>query len=477
MRIVIRVTATIVLIFTAFMILPLIVAFVYHESLAPFLLPMIVVIPSIIVLLFFLQKVKDYLPVRHSFVVVVFSWLISAVIGALPFIYAQVMPTWVDAIFETMSGLTTTGASILSDIEALPKSLLFWRSCTHWLGGMGIIVLTVAILPLLGVGGVKLLQAEAPGPSLDKITPTIGKAAKILWMTYVLFTVLETLMLRMGGMSFFDALTHTFGTVATGGFSPKNASVGYYHSAYIEWVIILFMLLAGINFVLYFRLVSRDFRSVFEDVEFRVYIAVFFFASLIIGLNLWYSGRGVSDSFRSAAFHGASILTTTGFATEDFLQWPKLSQAVLLALMFVGGSAGSTGGGIKVIRIVILAKQALHSLYSLLSPRAVYQLRAGKIPIEADIQRNVSGFLFLYLLIVLITTVIMSSGGNDLFTSFSGSLAILGNIGPGFGKLGPALNYGALSLPIKGYLSFVMMLGRLELFTVLVLFVPRTKRG
>lgn len=372
-----------------------------------------------------------------------------------------------------MSGYTTTGASILSDIEALPKSILFWRSLTHWLGGMGIVVLTVAIFPLLGVGGLQLIKAEAPGPTVDKITPKVAQTAKLLWFIYTGLTVLETALLMAGGMSLFDSLTHTFGTLATGGFSPRNSSVGNYNSAYIHWVITIFMVLAGTNFIIHFKLITGDIWSVLKNTEFKVYIGIFLAATLFITLNnlgkIYFS---LGESLRYAGFQAASILTTTGFVTTDYAAWPGLSQAILFLLMFVGGCAGSTGGGMKVIRIVTLIKQGWKELKYLIYPRAVFQIQLNGRMVSADIIHAIFGFVFLYLFLILLTTFVVASGGYDILTSLSTALVTLGNIGPGFGKVGPSGNYAFYPSYIKWFLSFIMMAGRLEVYTVLVLFTP-----
>jgi len=294
------------------------------------------------------EKGIPYLSPRSGFLFVALSWISASALGALPFCLSGAIPSYTDAFFETMSGFTTTGASILTDIEPLPKSILFWRSTTHWLGGMGIVVLTVAIFPLLGFGGLHLMEAEAPGPSVDKITPRVAGTAKILWLIYIGFTVIEIILLMIGGMDLFDATTHTFGTLATGGFSPKNASVGYYKSAYIDAIITIFMLIAGMNFSLYYKLLRGNIREVVRDSEMKTYLGIFLIASVLIAWDLMgkkYASFG--ESFRFASFQAASILTTTGFVTDDYMQWPNFAQVVLFVLFFIGGCAGSTGGGIK----------------------------------------------------------------------------------------------------------------------------------
>ncbi|MDQ7796627.1 MAG: potassium transporter TrkG, partial [Spirochaetia bacterium] len=299
---------------------------------------------------------KPFLTKRDGFLFVTLSWVFASAIGALPFVLSGYIPSYIDAFFETMSGFTTTGASILTNIEVLPRALLLWRATTHWLGGMGIVVLLVAILPTLGFSAIRVIEAEAPGPSIDRIAPHISSTAKVLWLIYLGLTVLEVLLLIIGGMTLFDAICHAFATMATGGFSPKNASVAYYDSGFVHAVITIFMFLAGMNFTLHYRLLSGNLRSILKDTEFRVYFAIFAISSVIIGVDLLVSGmyRNFGESLRFSSFQVSSILTTTGFATANFGQWPEVSQTILFFLMFIGGCAGSTGGGIKVIRIVVL---------------------------------------------------------------------------------------------------------------------------
>lgn len=477
---VLRVVAILMLIISGFMLTPVVVALIYDElwTLPGFLIPVGVTVLVSLAYLFGTRREFGFLSNRGGFLLVSLSWLLASIVGAFPFVITGVMGSYVDAFFETMSGFTTTGASILTEIESLPKSLLFWRSLTHWLGGMGIIVLTVAIFPLLGIGGLQLIKAEAPGPTVDKITPKITETAKILWFTYLIFTVAQAVLLLFGGMNLFDALTHTFGTLATGGFSPKNASVGHYDSAYIDAVITIFMVMAGINFALYFKLITGRFSSLRRDTELKAYLTFFLLATVVVTLSLRgevYGGLGTS--LRFAAFQVASILTTTGYATADFAAWPEVAQIVLFLLMFIGGSAGSTGGGIKVIRIVTLFKQGLNEMKFLLHPRAVFRIRLSGEPVGKHIVYAISGFVFLYLSLLLLTTGVVALAGNDILTSLTTALATLGNIGPGFGSIGPTLNYAFFPEPLKVYLSIVMMLGRLEVYTVLILFTPQFWRS
>jgi trk system potassium uptake protein TrkH len=474
---VLRVVCILLLIIAFFMLIPLSIALHNgnREVIVSFLIPIVsILLLSAAILLLSRKNVNPIITTRGGFLLVVLSWVGATFFSCLPFYFSHAIPHLVDAFFEAMSGYTTTGASILNEIETLPDSILFWRSLTHWLGGMGIVVLTVAIFPLLGVGGLQLIRAEAPGPTVDKITPKITETAKILWITYIILTVSETLLLIAGGMSIFDAFTHTFGTLATGGFSPKNSSVGHYGSPYIDAVITVFMILAGMNFILYFRLVSGRIGSALRNTELRVYLGVFIVSTLAIALtNLGSVYDGFGASLRFASFQAASILTTTGYTTTNYTQWPKLAQVVLFILMFIGGSSGSTGGGMKVIRIVTLFKQGWNELKYFVYPRGVFQIKINGETVSKEIVYAISGFVFFYIFLLLLTTFIVGTAGNDILTSLSTSLVTLGNIGPGFGKISPAESYVFFPDYIKWYLSFIMMTGRLEVYTVLVLFTVK----
>jgi trk system potassium uptake protein TrkH len=424
-------------------------------------------------LIYYRNIPADNVSTKDGFLLVTLSWVAASLGGSLPFYISGAIPSYTDSFFETISGFSTTGASILTNIEGLPLSILFWRSLTHWLGGMGIVVLAVAILPLLGIGGMQLIKAEAPGPTVDKITPRIAETAKYLWYIYVGFTIVETVLLMFGGMNLYDALTHTFGTVATGGFSTKNTSVSYYDSAYIDWVITVFMILAGVNFTLHFRLLTGRFKNVFRDSELKAYLAIIVIATVIITVslhnNVYYT---LADSLRFAAFQVATFITTTGFATANYENWPYLAQIILFMLMFVGGCSGSTGGGIKVIRLVTLLKQGINEMKYLVHPRGVFMIRLSGQTVKKDIVYAVSGFFFLYIFLLLVVTMIVAASGTDVLTSFTTALATVGNIGPGFGMVGPADNYAFYPDYVKWVLSAAMIIGRLEIYTILVLFTP-----
>ncbi|MEQ8766277.1 MAG: potassium transporter TrkG [Planctomycetota bacterium] len=417
---------------------------------------------------------------REGFAVVAFGWTTLVVFGALPYVFCGEGISYIDGVFETMSGYTTTGASILTDIEAQPRSVLFWRSLTHWFGGMGILVLSVAILPLLGVGGMQLMKAEAPGPSTEKLTPRIASTAKILWGVYVGLTVLQTVLLMFGGLDLFNAVCHTFGTVATGGFSTQNASVGAYTSTYVQVVITLFMFIAGVNFSLHFRALRGEVKSYWRDGEFRFYLTICVAAIAIITVTLWTGAdRSIGDSLRLAAFHTTSIQTTTGFCADDFERWPTLAKMVLFLLMFLGGCAGSTGGGMKHIRVLILVKHSLNEIRRAIMPKAVASVRVRGDVIPKDVVSNILGFFLIYVVTIILGAVLLAALDPklDMISSLSAMVTVLSNVGPGFGSVGAAENYAHIHPVAKTFLSFCMLLGRLELYTIIVLFSPNFWRG
>ena len=416
---------------------------------------------------------KKELSVREGFAVVSFAWMTFAVFAALPYLFSGAIPAPVDAVFETMSGFTTTGSTILTEIESLPHSILFWRAMTHWLGGMGIIVLSLAILPMLGVGGMQLFQAEVPGPTADRLKPRIQDTAKLLWGVYVLLTGVETLLLMAGGMNFYEAVCHAFATMATGGFSTRNASVAAFDSAYIDWVITAFMFIAGVNFSLHYYALRGRIGEYFRNEEFRFYLFITAAATAIV---VWMNHNVVYDSLvdnlRYSAFQTTSILTTTGFGTADYEKWPVLTQYILVLLMFIGGCAGSTGGGIKVARILLILKHASVQLYRLIHPRTVRVVKLGDEPVNADVMQAILGFFALFMLVFVVASFTMAACGMDLVSGGAAVIATLSNIGPGLGSVGPTDNFAHIHPIGKGVLILCMLLGRLELFTVLVLFMP-----
>ncbi len=413
---------------------------------------------------------------REGFAVVTLGWVLFGVVGALPYRWSGAVPSAVDAVFESVSGFTTTGATILTDIEALPRSLLLWRALTHWLGGMGIIVLGLAILPVLGVGGMQLFRAEVPGPTADRLRPRIQDTAKLLWGVYVGLTAAEIVLLMLGGLTWFDAVCHAFATMATGGFSTRNASVGAFGSAYVDAVVTVFMLLAGINFALHHAALTGRWRKALRNEELRAYLALAGGATLVTAAANAGTFASVAENLRYSAFQAVSILTTTGFGTADYETWPFLCQVLLVLLMFVGGSAGSTGGGMKVSRVLLILKHAWAQVWSLIHPRGVRVVKLDGDPVPSEVLQGVLGFFALYLVVVGAGALGMAALGVDPVTSVASVVACVGNIGPGLGGVGPADNYAHLPQLGKALLTFCMLVGRLELFTVLVLFHPNAWR-
>lgn len=443
------------------------------------------------VILRFTAKSKQELRNKEGAAVVAFGWTACALFGALPYFFhdvfgdidRNVLVEFSFCFFESMSGFTTTGATVLTQIEGVPEGILFWRSFTHWLGGMGIVVLAVAILPMLGVGGMQLFRAEAPGPQKERLTPRIAQTAKLLWGVYVLLSSIEVLLLWLGGMTLFDALCHTFGTMATGGFSTKNLSIGQYNSVYFDVVITFFMFLAGTNFALHYRALRGNFSSYLSDSEFRFYALIFLLCtglivwntmSMKVGETVIYDSFG--DALRYATFQVGAIITGTGYGTFDFEKWPALSQFLLVVLMFFGGCAGSTTGGLKQIRFLLLIKQGYVEIKRFILPHAVLPVKVGDRVVPQEVMTNVLGFFFLFIGIFAIVTCIMAALGLDLVSAAASTIATMANIGPGLGSVGPTDNYAHIPTVGKFILSFCMLLGRLELYTVLVLFAPELWR-
>lgn len=410
---------------------------------------------------------------RDGFGIATFGWFFASAFGALPYILSGVIADPVPAVFETMSGFTTTGASVLTDLETLPRGIIFWRAMTHFFGGMGVLVLCVAILPFLKVGGMQIYRAEVPGPTKDRLTPRISTTAKLLWGAYLLFCVLETVLLMLGGMPLFDSWCHTCATMATGGFSPRTASVGAYDSTYIDVVVILFMFIAGANFALHLKLLRGKPFEYFRDAEFRFYLLFWLAACLILTFNVWGSIYDtLGESLRAAFFQGTSIMTTTGFVTEDFDLWPETSRILLVLLMFVGGCAGSTGGGVKNIRVLAGIKALFREMLIYMRPDAVKTIRIGGNNVKNEIVSNICAFLLIFVLLFAAGSLAMTAFTPDLGTAASSTIACLGNIGPGLNGVGATQNYADIPNLGKSLLILFMLLGRLELYTVLVIFLP-----
>lgn len=410
---------------------------------------------------------------KEGFVSVSLSWIVLSVMGSLPFLFSGSITNPVDALFETVSGFTTTGASILSDVEALPRCILFWRSFTHWIGGMGVLVFILSLLPLTGGYHMNLMKAESPGPSVEKLVPKIQSTAKILYSIYVAMTILEVLLLLAGNMPLFDALTTTFGTAGTGGFGIKNDSMASY-SPYLQNVVTVFMILFGINFNFYFLLLMRKPKKAMKNEEVRCYLAIIAITISVIAFNIRGLYPSIMEAFQYAAFQVGSIITTTGFATTDFNTWPQVSRTILVMLMFVGACAGSTGGGIKVSRFVILLKTVNKELHLFLHPKGVRKISMDGKVVEHEVVRSINVFMTAYVLVFAFSILLVGFDNHDLITNFTAVAATLNNIGPGLELVGPSQNFGLFSDPAKCVLIFDMLAGRLELFPLLLLFVRDT---
>ena len=470
-----------------FMLLSALVSLIYKDGVTfqIFLAGIITLLVGVVSMVF-TRRHKKEINKREGYIVVSFGWVIMSLSGTLPYVLTESIPSFTNAFFETMSGYTTTGASILNDIEAVPKGILFWRSLTHWIGGMGIIVLAIAILPLLGIGGMQLFAAEAPGPSADKLHPRITDTAKRLWLIYFGYTAAETLLLSVAGMSFFDAINHSLCTLSTGGFSTKNASIAYWNGQpLIQYIIILFMFLAGTNFVLSYFAFKGRIQKVIHDEEFKLYfkfIAIFtIIAAVIIYFRADISKSSIvhpmvwgeaESAFRHGLFQVLSVITTTGFVTADYTLWTPFLVVLFFGLMFLGGSAGSTSGGVKVVRHLILIKNSFLEFKRTLHPNAIIPVRYNNKAINRFIVFNVLAFFILYMLSFIIGALVFSMFEINFKSAIGLAASTLGNVGPALGDFGPVNNYAALPPLAQWWACFLMLIGRLELFTVLILFTP-----
>ncbi len=459
----------------ALMLGPIITAAVYGESAVSFLLTML--IAGVLAVVLTLPKLKHTdIYAREGFVSVALSWLLMSLVGALPFVFSGEIPSYVDAFFEIVSGFTTTGASIILNVEEMSNSALLWRSLSHWIGGMGVLVFIMAVLPLSEERSMHIMRAEVPGPQVGKLVPRIRHSSAITYLIYVALTVILIILLCLGGMPFFDSINHAMATAGTGGFSVKALSIGFYDSAYIDFVTATFMLLFGVNFSIYFLLLMKKFRPALRDSELHLYLGFAAFGTITIALNIMDSYDGFWHALRYSYFQVSSIMTTTGFATTDFNHWPAYSKAMLILLMFTGASAGSTGGGLKVSRIVILVRAAGEELGKMLNPRRTVSVRMSGHSVDATTIRCTLVFFAVYIGITFLSTLLISLDGFDLETNFSAVAACISNIGPGIGLVGPMGNYEMFSDFSKLLLSFDMLVGRLEIYPMLLLFLPSTWR-
>jgi len=458
------------------MVAPLLVSLHYGDlSRDSFIRSIVITMVAGLILIILSKKQDgdDYISQKEGMTTVALAWTGIGLFGALPFYLSPEFTSFTDAFFESVSGFTTTGSSVMIHIEGLTKSLLFWRSFIQWLGGMGIIVLSLAILPFLGVGGIQLYKAEVPSPVPDKLSPRLSDSAKILWGVYAVFTLLEIIFLLGGGMPLFEAACHAFTTMPTGGFSPKNASIAHYNSAYFDYVIILFMILAGINFSLHYQMLRGRTLAFWEDTECRFFLGLVLVLTLVMTWDIYGSVyTSLKDAFRFASFQVTSILTTTGFATADYEKFPGLSQVILFVCMFIGASAGSTGGGMKCARIISCYKYCYRELFKIVHPRSISHVKINNTVIPDDVLRSIMGFLALYIGLFIVSSLLLAGMGVDMMTAFGAVAACIGNIGPGFGSVGPTDNFAHLPVMGKWLLAWCMLLGRLEIYTVIILFVP-----
>jgi trk system potassium uptake protein TrkH len=455
------------------MLLPTAISFFYHDR--DFTALLVISLLQILfgILVYFVTPVPDDIHPKEGYAIVAFGWVTVAAVGALPFYFSGAIPSYIDCFFETVSGYTTTGASILTNIESLPKGILFWRSLTHWLGGLGFILLSIAVLPLLGFGGMQLYRSEMTGPAPDKLKPRVQETARILWSVYVLFTICEIVLLMVGGMTLYDAACHTFGTMGTGGFSTKNASIGYYHSAYIDIIVIVFMIIAGTNFRLHYKALKGNIKAYIRDEEFRFFISILMIASLTIFLDVYLKTRvNPGETLRSAVFQVVSLDTTTGFVTADYEKWSWFSQFILFTLLFCGSCAGSTSGSQKMMRILMLIKYGIAEIKRLIHPNAVIPVRFNGSSVSSEIMGKILGFCLTYVSVWGIGSLLLMLFGSDMITSMGGVATCLGGVGPGLGDVGPMDNYYHLHWMSKIVLSGEMLLGRLEIYPFIVLFHP-----
>lgn len=424
------------------------------------------------------KKTQDVsISAKDGLAIVALGWLTISILGAIPLFLAKSTPTYIDAFFEIVSGFTTTGSSVIDNVEALPRGILFWRSFTHWIGGMGILVFTIALLPALGIGGFQIYKAESPGPIAGKMAPRMKDTAKILYVTYLGITLLEVILLLFGKMTLFESLVHTFGTVGTGGFGIKGNSIGAYKSSYIHVVISIFMVLSGVSFSLYYSLYKGKLKEIFKNEELRLYLGIILTATIFISLNLYIKNYGnFFLSLRDSFFQVSSIITTTGYSTVNFDLWPSFSKGILVLLMVIGGSAGSTAGGIKVIRILVMFKLIKREILKIFHPRAIIPIKNDGHVISNEVVAGIYSFIALYLAIFAVSTLAVTLEGVDLVTASTSVIATLSNIGPGLSLVGPSNSFSLYSSATKMLLSFLMLLGRLELFTIIALLAPKTWR-
>lgn len=477
-RLIVKLSGNVIRIEALFMLFPLAVSLIYGSGDHMAFIWSILILAVVGTLLALLKPWDKNFRTRDAFVVAGISWILISLFGALPFYFSGYFNSFIDCAFESISGFTTTGSSILTNVEALPKGILFWRSFSHWIGGMGVLTFMMAVIPSINASSINLLRAESTGPAPDKIVPKIKETARIMYLIYLVMTVILIVLLKITGMSLFDALTNAFSTAGTGGFSNMNASIGAYNNIAAEIIITIFMFLFGISFSLYFILLGRKFLKFIKDQELKVYFGIVIAAIIIITINISKLYGGIPEALRHSSFQVSSVISTTGFATTDFNLWPTLSKSILVLLMLTGCCAGSTGGGMKLIRFIILAKAVKVELGKIFHPNSVKSVSVNGKKLNNDIVLKTALFFFIYIALFLVSVLLVSIEGKDIISNSTAVIASLSNIGPGLGIVGPTGNYAAYSSFSKIVFSFCMIAGRLEFFPLLVLFTPSAwKRG
>lgn len=477
-KLIVKILGSLLVFEGGFLLVALVVSLIYKETVwLDFLLSASIAFVAGVTFMLVGRNARPNIGKREGSVIVTNTWLFFSLVGLLPFLFSGSIPSFTDAFFETMSGFTTTGASILNDIESLPKSILFWRSFTQWIGGLGIIVISMALLPVFGFSSVQVFSAEATGPTKDKIHPKMNETAKRLLVIYISLTLIETILLKIAGMNWFDAVNHAFTTMATGGFSTKQASIGYWDSALIQYIIIVFMIFAGVNFSMYYYVMKARLDKIRVNEEFRYYLLITLVSTLLILISILpendiLSFSSIEQAFRDSLFTVSSLITTTGYVTADYDLWKPVTWIILLITMMMGASAGSTAGGIKTVRIVIIAKYCYYEFKRIVHPNAIIPVRYNGHLMKEDITTRVLAFVLLYFMIVAIGSIVLSFNGMGFEEALSGMITSLSDVGPGLGEIGPTKNFYYLSDFAKWFLAIIMLIGRLELFTVLLILTP-----
>lgn len=472
-KVVLKILGNVIEYVLALLLIPMAIAIYYGEGDAKSFLYTIIIGLPIALVLSSVKVKKQEIYAKEGFVIVGLAWIVISIIGALPFVISGAIPSFIDAFFETVSGFTTTGATLLTEIEGLPKGILFWRSFTHWIGGMGFLIFMLALIPSMGKNSIHLLKAESPGPAPGKIVPKIKDTAKILYLIYLALTLIELVLLKIAGMDWYDATIHAMGTAGTGGFSDMNANIAAFHSPAIDWIITIFMTIFGINFALYFQLLKGNIKGFFKNEELKYYLLIILVAVILITFNILGLNNGdVALSIRQAAFQVTSIVTSTGYATVDYNFWPTLSQSILVMLMLVGAMAGSTGGGIKTVRVVIMLKAIKREINKIIHPKRINSVKIDGRAVDEELIHGVFLFIGAYAIISLIAIFIISFDNFDFTTTITSVITTMSNIGPGLGMVGPAGNFSAFSPFSKLVFSFCMLAGRLEIYPMIILFSP-----